>query len=120
MFYRGTKSIMGGLILLVLMVAALQNCSGLAHSAEGDVAWFSANPAARKEMIAQCRNDVRLGRRGICANAERAESLAFSRRLTPKPSDGGMYDSPIVQDAFRRACMEPAGRRFAGAHCGRL
>ena len=120
MVYQTTKTVLGGLAVLVLAVVVLQNCSGAAHSAEGDVAWFSANPAARKETIAQCRNDVRLGRRGICANAERAESMAFSRRLTQKPSDGGMYDSPIVQDAFRRACMEPAGRRFAGAHCGRL
>jgi hypothetical protein len=83
------------------------------------VAWFAANPAARQDTMARCRNDARVGRRAVCANAERAESQAFSRRLTRTPAPDGMFESPVVRDALMRACKEPAGRRLAGSRCGR-
>ncbi|TPG52470.1 hypothetical protein EAH89_18060 [Roseomonas nepalensis] len=102
------------------VVLAVQTCAPAARSAEYDVAWFSANPAARREMLQRCHNDVGLGRRAICGNAERAETKAYQERLGRPSSTDGMFESPIVRDGLRRACMEPAGRRLAGSQCSRL
>lgn len=122
MFLRPFKDFLIAGAVGVGIVLAVQTCTPTAHSAEYDAAWFSANPAARRDMLQRCRNDVGLGRRAICGNAERAETKAFEDRMgrssgTTRGGGGGMYDSPIVRDALRRACMEPAGRRLAGSQC---
>ena len=120
MILRPFKDFITAGLVATGVVLAVQTCAPAARSAEYDVAWFSANPAARRDMLQRCRNDVGLGRRAICGNAERAETKAYQERLGRPSGTEGMFESPIVRDGLRRVCMDPAGRRLAGSQCGRV
>lgn len=86
--------------------------AGPARSAEFDIPWFEANPAARAQWLRACRDDARLARGARCGNAEIAENRAHARELGARAGirsgqlPGGM-ETPRVLDAARRACAKP-------------
>jgi len=75
-----------------------------------DIPWFEAHPAERSAVLKQCRDDHRLARSALCANAETAETRAYRRRLAPIPHDPDP-PSAMMREGVRRACARPPSER---------
>ena len=102
-------------LLLVLLLMAIP-ASVLAQ----DIPWFEAHPVERSTVLKQCRDDHRLARGAICANAETAETRAYRRRLVPIPHDPDP-PSAMMREGARRACARPPSERgLLGIWCGRI
>lgn len=101
---------------LIALAVGLYVVARPAHAREYDVTWFEQNPQARASWIQECRNDVRLSRGGICANADRAEQRIYERNMARR---GGLESlSPITRDAVGIACAQPPGQRgLLGVYC---
>ncbi|MGD9617766.1 MAG: hypothetical protein AB7O13_23640 [Alphaproteobacteria bacterium] len=85
-----------------------------------DIPWCEAHPAERSAVLKQCRDDYRLARSALCANAETAETRAYRRRLAPIPHDPDP-PSAMVREGARRACARPPSERgLLGIWCGRI
>ena len=87
--------------LLALPLLAV-SASALAQ----DIPWFEAHPAERRAMLKRCRDDYRLARTALCANAETAEARAYARQRAP----GWRDPDPPQRDAAggRAPCLCPA------------
>ncbi|MGE3280021.1 MAG: EexN family lipoprotein [Alphaproteobacteria bacterium] len=84
------------------------------------IPWFEAHPAERSAVLKRCRDDHRLGRSALCANAETAETRVYRRRLAPIPHDPDP-PSAMVREGARRACARPPSERgLLGIWCGRI
>ena len=64
-----------GVIACLVLVLPLQG-----QTAEGDIPWFEAHPRERLATLQSCRDDERLARGAICANAERAQDRVEARQ----------------------------------------
>lgn len=64
-----------GILALLVLTLPLQSQAG-----EGDVPWFEAHPRERLAALQSCRDDERLARGAICANAERAQDRVEARQ----------------------------------------
>ena len=82
--------------------------------------WFEVHPAERSAVLKQCRDDHRLARSALCANAETAETRAYRRRLAPISRDPDP-PSAMVREGARRACARPPLERgLLDIWCGRI
>jgi hypothetical protein len=101
--------------LLALPLLAV-SASALAQ----DIPWFEAHPAERRAMLKRCRDDYRLARTALCANAETAEARASARQRAPGWRDPDP-PSGMLREGARRACARPPSERgLLGAWCDRI
>lgn len=75
----GGKVIRGLTAGLAVLASAACWTSALAQPAPHDIPWFEARPAERTATLRACRNDERLARQAVCANAEHAANRVGAR-----------------------------------------
>lgn len=99
-------------VVAIVMLPA----SALAQPAEHSIPWFEARPVERAGVLLACRGDHRLAgerpTRGVCANAESAETRAWANR---RGSFFRELDSPRYWNSNpgRRAALHAACARRA-------
>lgn len=65
---------------LVAGAAAFAPAAAQTGPAPHSIPWFEARPAERAATLRACRDDLRLGRGAVCANATHADERAGARR----------------------------------------
>lgn len=99
------------LVLAAGLVALSVPASARSKPAEHSIPWFMANPATRQATIRACRDDFRIARNPVCANAEAAETRVYALKVLPFQelnSPGYWQGNPGMMAALRTACARRA------------
>lgn len=85
---------------LLLPALFLLRASAPGLAAEGDVPWFEAHPRERLTTLQACRDDERLARDAICANAERAQDRVEARVRTQPNRAAPSVESILIDPNY--------------------
>ncbi len=121
---------------LVVLASAAWGTSALAQPARHDIPWFEARPAERAATLRACRNDERLARQAVCANAEhaanrvgaqdRARAAGLSERRRIRTIDDVLADpsyyaaNRVARAGLLAECATggvPGGMKPLAQHC---
>ena len=72
------------------------------QAAEGDIPWFETHARERLATLRSCRDDERLARGAICANAERAQDRVEARQNSRQTRTGtpSTIDSVLTDPGY--------------------